>query len=435
MLGTAANLQALQYALDSFYILMSGLLLMWMVLGLALFEAGMIRARNTTDILLKNISVFAVGALVYLFISYHMMFSVAANGGKYLPDFHMISAIDAFPKVLHAKHYGYLVGVFFQVMLAVITVSIVSGATAERLKLWPFLFFAAIMVGFIYPLEGYWIWGKGFLQQLGFIDVAGAGVVHLAGACAALPCVMMLGARSGKYPSKDYSLPMPMPGANMPLAACGVLMIWIGCFGFNGGSAFAFSQGDFANTMGSIFLNTLVAGSTGILTAMILSQLFLGVVDLSVVFNGAVVGLITVAASPATPSLGGTMLAASIACALMIICLYIFDKCKLDDPVGAIVVHGIGGIVGLVAATFSQDYLAISRMKGMPWHWYQQLGIQCLGILTIMIWVLVTSSIAWLIIRLIMGVRIKPSDEYKGLDIMSCGMVAYPEFTASGWEK
>ncbi len=433
MQGTANHLQTLQFALDSFYILMSGLLLMWMVAGLTLFEAGMIRSRNTTDILLKNISVFAVACIVYLFISYHVMFSVGSGAGKYFPDFHMISAMDAFPQVLHAKHYGYLVGVFFQVMLAVITVSIISGATAERLKLWPFLFFAIIMIGIIYPLEGYWVWGKGFLHQLGFIDIAGAGVVHLAGACAALPCVLMLGARSGKFRSKEC--PLPMPGSNMPLATCGVLMVWIGCFGFNGGSGVAFSQGDFANTMGAIFLNTLVAGSAGLLTAMIVSQIFRGVVDLTIVFNGAVVGLISVAASPATFNIGETMLVASIASILMTVCLSIFDKCKIDDPVGAVVVHGVGGIVALVAATSSQNYAALSQQRNMPWHWHQQLGVQCFGILVIALWVTVASTLAWLLIRLIMGLRIKPIDEYKGLDVMGCGMMAYPEFTDSGWEE
>lgn len=424
-------LNDLQAVLEGLYLLLAGILVLWMVAGLALFEAGLVRARNTTDILVKNFAIFSLGSLVFLLFSYHMMFTSVPGSGKFIPDTHFIAALDAFPHVLGNGQGLYLIGAFFQVILAVITVSIISGATAERLKLWPFLFFATLMVGFIYPIQGYWIWGQGFLKQLGFIDIAGAGVVHLTGALAALPCVLMMGARQGRYDGQGRSL--PMPGANMPIAAAGLFMIWIGCFGFNSGSLFNYVG--IANNIGNVFLNTLVAGSTGLLVTMILLQIFFGAVDLTVLFNGALIGLVSISASPVTPNFAEVMMTATVASCLMMIFFHISDKCKIDDPVGAIAVHGIGGVVGLIAATFSQNYDALSQLHGQTWLWHQQLGVQCLGIVTIIIWVSLTSLVAWLCIRLLLGLRMSPADEYKGLDVLGCGMVAYPEFTDSGWEK
>lgn len=427
------TMDGLQFSLESFYILSSSILVMWLASGMTLLEAGMIRARNVNDILLKNITVFAVTCVVYLLFSYHMMFGPRSGGGLFLPNLNLLSARNAFPQVLHSKEFTYAIGVFFQVMLAVVTVSIVSGATAERLRLWPFVFFSILLIGLIYPVTGYWVWGNGFLKHVHFIDVAGAGVVHLTGAIAALTGVILMGHRQGKYDVLKRSV--PMPGSNMPIAAAGLLMIWIGFFGFNGGSLVNFSGGDFSSNIGSIFINTLAAGSAGLVTAMIISQLFYGTVDLTFVFNGAVVGLVSISASPITPAIGDAMLIAMVACIVMMLILFILERCKIDDPVGAIAVHGVGGIVSIIAVVFTQDYDFLSKAYGQPWTWYQQLWVQLLGVMMIVLWVTIASFLAWLLIRVIMGLRIKPSDEFKGLDVTGCGMVAYPEFTASGWEK
>ncbi len=423
----------IQFALDTFYILAAGILVIWMVAGLSMFNAGLVRARNTTDILAKDIAAFAVGILVYLLVSYHIVFGNQGAINAYIPDFHFIAADDMFPTFLRTTAYTHLAGAFFHAVLAVIPLLIIAGATAERLKFWSYLFFAIVMVGFIFPVEAYWGWGGGFLKQLGFIDAAGAGIVHLAGATAALTGVCLLGPRQGRYDTLGKT--RPLPGANIPLAGLGIFMIWIGCFGFNGGSIFIATNNHFAENMAGIFINTTAAGAGGMLAAMLVARILNGAVDLTFMINGALAGLVAISASPISPSMGAAMIYGVVAGVLVVLAILLLDKWHIDDPVGAIASHGIGGILGLVSITFSQNYKALAQISGLKHGWLHQVWIQCLGIVVIIAWCLLTSLIFWHVIKLLIGLRVKPEDEYKGMDVMSCGMVAYPEFTQSGWEK
>ncbi len=408
----------LSYALDTFYFLISGVLVMWMAAGFAMLEAGLVRAKNTAEILIKNISLFAIACIMYMLVGYSIMYG--SSDSSFIPDFgFLIGDENAKDAILAggdgAPYYSKLSDFFFQVVFVATAMSIVSGAVAERMKLWAFLAFAVVMTGFIYPVQGYWKWGGGFLDQLGFQDFAGSGVVHLCGAAAALAAVIVLGARKGKY-GKDGSI-NAIPGANMPLATLGTFILWMGWFGFNGGSELKLSDIGEANAVALIFVNTNMAAAGGVIAAMITARLLFGKTDLTMALNGALAGLVAITAEPLNPDpLLATMIGAAGG-VIVVFSIIALDKMKLDDPVGAISVHGVVGMWGLIAVVFSNaDATIMAQLTGLG---------------AIFAWTFTVAIIVWLLIKVIVGVRVSEEEEYNGVDISECGMEAYPEFTSN----
>jgi len=410
-----------KYALDTFYFLVSGALVMWMAAGFAMLEAGLVRAKNTAEILTKNIALFAIACVMYMLMGYNIMYPSDGNG--YFPALDlsfMFGGDHSAEDVLASNGETYYSGMsdfFFQVVFVATAMSIVSGAVAERMKLWSFLIFAVVMTGFIYPLQGYWKWGGGFLDaDFGFQDFAGSGVVHLCGATAALAGVLLLGARKGKYgPGGQIN---PIPGANLPLATLGTFILWLGWFGFNGGSELKVSDIGEANAVAAVFVNTNAAAAAGVVAAAITARLLFGKTDLTMTLNGALAGLVAITAEPLAHSPLSATLIGAVGGVLVVFSILGLDKMKIDDPVGAISVHGVVGIWGLIAVLFSQNESV--TVTG-----------QLVGIVTILAWVFVTSFIVWLIIKAVMGIRVSEEEEYEGVDIGECGLEAYPEFTGS----
>lgn len=406
----------LQYALDTFYFLVMGAFVMWMAAGFAMLEAGLVRAKNTTEILTKNVALFAIACTMYLVMGYTIMYG--GSEGGYLPDMWFGNSIAnaSAEEVLASGGDTYYSGAsdfFFQVVFVATAMSIVSGAVAERMKLWAFLGFAVVMTGLIYPMQGMWKWGGGFLDAAGFQDFAGSGVVHLCGASAALAGVLLLGPRKGKY-GADGSI-NAIPGANLPLAALGMFILWMGWFGFNGGSELMVSNVGEANAVADVFVNTNAAACGGLIAALIVSQFMFGKADLTMAVNGALAGLVAITAEPLNwGGLGATLIGA-IGGVLVVFAVIMMDKMKIDDPVGAISVHGIVGIWGLIAVVFSGNESA-------------SIGSQLIGIVVIFMWVFVSSLIFWFIIKAIIGLRVTEEEEYEGVDLAECGMEAYPEF-------
>ena len=409
-------LTALQYGFDTFYFLVCGALVMWMAAGFAMLEAGLVRAKNTTEILTKNIALYAVASVMYLVIGYHIMYSSPEGGilpslGFLLGDENSVESVLAGGD--DAPYYSARSDFFFQVVFAATCMSIVSGAVAERMKLWAFLAFAVVMTGFIYPVQGFWKWGSGFLNSAGFLDFAGSGVVHMAGASAALAGVLLLGARKGKYGSNGQV--NAIPGANLPMAALGTFILWMGCFGFNGGSQLKMSTIEDANAVANVFVNTNMAAAGGLIAALIVARILFGKADLTMALNGALAGLVAITAEPLTPTALQATLIGGVGGVLVVFSILGLDKLKLDDPVGAISVHGVVGIWGLLAVCLTNGDAS--------------LGAQLLGIGSIFAWVFVASLIVWSIIKLVIGLRVTEEEEYEGVDIAECGMEAYPEFT------
>lgn len=406
-----------KYALDTFYFLMTGALVMWMAAGFAMLESGLVRAKNTTEILTKNIALYAVACTMYLIMGYTIMYGGSAGG--YLPDSWFGNSISnaSVADVLASNGDTYYSGAsdfFFQVVFVATAMSIVSGAVAERMKLWTFLVFACVMTGFIYPMQGMWKWGGGFLDGLGFLDFAGSGVVHLCGASAALAGVLVLGARKGKY-GADGSV-NAIPGANLPLATLGTFILWLGWFGFNGGSELVVSNIDEANNVADVFVNTNAAASGGLIAALAVARILFGKADLTMALNGALAGLVAITAEPLTPTAVEATLIGAVGGVLVVFSIIAIDKLKIDDPVGATSVHGVVGIYGLLAVCFTNPDSTLSA--------------QLIGIVTIFVWVFVTSLIAWVILKAVMGIRVSEEEEYEGTDLSECGMEAYPEFTS-----
>lgn len=408
----------IKYALDTFYFLMSGVLVMWMAAGFSMLEAGLVRSKNTTEILTKNVALFSISCCMYMFSGYAIMYGGSAGG--FLPDvwFGNIIGNASTEEVLASGGDTYYSGAsdfFFQVVFVATAMSIVSGAVAERMKLWAFLAFAVVMTGFIYPIQGMWKWGGGFLDVAGFQDFAGSGVVHLCGAAAALSGVLLLGARKGKY-GKDGSV-KAIPGANMPLAAIGMFILWMGWFGFNGGSELKVSDIGEANAVADVFVNTNAAACGGLLAALIVAHFKFGKADLTMAVNGALAGLVSITAEPlAWDALSATLVGA-VGGLIVVFSVLLMDKVRIDDPVGAISVHGVAGIWGLLAVCLSGNDSAT-------------LSGQLLGIVTIFAWTFVTSGIVWMILKATMGIRVSEQEEYEGVDISECGIDAYPEFVA-----
>jgi Amt family ammonium transporter len=412
----------LQYAMDTFYFLVCGALVMWMAAGFAMLEAGLVRAKNTTEILTKNVALFAISCIMYLVCGYSIMY-----GGNWfltgIQDVDVASTLTNFAGreggFEGSAIYSGASDFFFQVVFVATAMSIVSGAVAERMKLWAFLVFAVVMTGFIYPMEGNWTWGGGSvfgmfsLGDLGFTDFAGSGIVHMAGASAALAGVLVLGARKGKYgPNGEVRA---IPGANLPLATLGTFILWMGWFGFNGGSVLKLGDIANANAVAMVFLNTNAAAAGGAIGALILARILFGKADLTMLLNGALAGLVAITAGPDTPSALGATLIGLVGGLIVVVSILTLDKLKIDDPVGAISVHGVVGLWGLLAVPLTNDGTTF--------------GGQIAGALTIFVWVFVTSLVVWLVIKAIMGVRVTEEEEYEGVDLSECGMEAYPEFS------
>ena len=429
------NIFELQYAMDTFYFLVCGALVMWMAAGFSMLEAGLVRSKNTTEILTKNIMLFAVACTAYLVVGYDIMY----GGGIMLDGIALDGAASAdalTAKVLAESAeagfggdsvYSDASDFFFQVVFVATAMSIVSGAVAERMKLWSFVLFAVFMTAIIYPMEGSWTWGGNSvfglymlgdateeLTGFGFLDFAGSGIVHLAGAVAALTGVIFLGPRKGKY-GKDGSI-NPIPGANLPLATLGTFILWMGWFGFNGGSVLKLGDAASANAVAMVFLNTNAAAAGGVIVALIAARLAFGKADLTMALNGALAGLVAITAGPDTPTPAMATLIGAIGGLIVVFSIVTLDKLKIDDPVGAISVHGTVGIWGLLAVPLTNTDATF-------------LG-QIVGMLTILVWVAVASSIVWLAIKAIMGLRVTEEEEYEGVDLSECGLEAYPEFTS-----
>ncbi len=412
--SVANNLIQLAYSVDTFYFLMSGALVMWMAAGFAMLEAGLVRGKNTVEILTKNVALYSIACIMYLICGYNIMYGDAIN--SILPGISfMLGGDNAVDEVLKSGgdvYYSNYSDFFFQVVFVATAMSIVSGAVAERMKLWSFLLFAVVMTGFIYPVEGYWKWGGGFLDGLGFLDFAGSGVVHLTGASAAIAGVLLLGARKGKYLDGRVKA---IPGSNLPLATLGCFILWLGWFGFNGGSELKISTIEEANAVSLIFVNTNAAAAGGLVAALLLSQFWFGKADLTMALNGALAGLVAITAEPLTPTPGIATAVGVIGGLLAVPSIVFIDKLKIDDPVGAISVHGVVGLWGLIAVAFTNP-------EG-------SLLAQLIGAAVIFGWVFGTSLVVWLVIKLTIGIRVSEEEELEGVDISECGLEAYPEFT------
>ena len=408
----------LSYALDTFYFLVSGALVMWMAAGFAMLEAGLVRSKNTAEILTKNISLFAVACVMYMLVGYNIMYGDGVNsvipGLSFLLGAEDNAAAAVTAGGEDAPYYSNLSDFFFQVVFVATAMSIVSGAVAERMKLWSFLGFAVVMTGFIYPVQGFWKWGGGFLDQLNFQDFAGSGVVHMTGAAAALAGVLLLGARKGKYGPKGEV--NAIPGANLPLATLGTFILWLGWFGFNGGSELKLSDVAEANAVSLIFVNTNMAAAGGVVAALITARLLFGKADLTMALNGALAGLVAITAEPLTPTPLAATLIGAVGGAIVVFSIVGLDKLKIDDPVGAISVHGVVGVWGLLAVPLTNDAAG--------------LGAQLIGIVTILAWVFGASFLVWLALKAVLGLRVSEEEEYEGVDQTECGLEAYPEFVS-----
>jgi len=410
------ELADLSYALDTFYFLICGVLVMWMAAGFSMLEAGMVRSKNTAEILTKNIALFAIACTMYLLVGYYIMYS--SGEGGFLPSLgFLIGTENSVDAVLaggeDAPYYSIRSDFFFQVVFVATAMSIVSGAVAERMKLWAFLAFAVVMTAFIYPVSGYWTWGGGWLDGVGYSDYAGSGIVHMAGAAAALAGVLVLGPRKGKY-GKDGSI-HAIPGANMPLATLGTFILWMGWFGFNGGSELKMSDIGSANNVAQVFVNTNAAAAGGVIAALILAKLWFRKADLTMALNGALAGLVAITADPLSPSALGAALIGAIGGLIVVAAIITLDKLKLDDPVGAISVHGVVGIWGVLAVPLNNGDASF--------------GAQLIGIVGIFGWVFIASLVVWLVLKAVMGIRVSEEEEYEGVDIAECGLEAYPEFS------
>ena len=404
----------LQYALDTFYFLVCGALVMWMAAGFAMLEAGLVRSKNTVEILTKNVTLFAVACIMYMVVGYSIMY----GGDIFLSTITGSGAVEGGEE---NATYAPSADFFFQVVFVATAMSIVSGAVAERMKLFAFLAFAVVMTGFIYPMEGSWTWGGNpvfgmyTLGDLGFLDFAGSGIVHMAGAAAALAGVILVGARKGKYgPNGEVNA---IPGANLPLATLGTFILWLGWFGFNGGSVLATASVDSANAVAVVFMNTNLAASGGCIGALIVAKLLFGKADLTMALNGCLAGLVAITAGPDTPSALQATIFGALGGVLVVFSITTLDKLKIDDPVGAISVHGVVGLLGLLLVPVTNDGSSFSG--------------QIIGALTIFGWVFVASFITFFVIKTVLGLRVSEEEEYEGADLSECGMEAYPEFASA----
>ena len=408
------DLVQLSYAVDTFYFLIMGVLVMFMAPGFAMLEAGMVRSKNTSEILTKNVALFAVACVMYLLVGYSIMY-----GGEGL----LIGPENTVDEVLASGgevYYSARSDFFFQVVFVATAMSIISGAVAERMKLWSFLLFAVVMTGFIYPLQGSWSWGGGFLSDAGFVDFAGSGIVHMCGAAAALAGVLLLGPRQGKYgPNGEVN---PIQGSNMPLATLGMFILWFGWFGFNGGSELKLSNIDEANAVAQVFVNTNMAAAGGLIAALILARTLFGKADLTMALNGALAGLVSITAEPLSGTNIESMLIGAVGGLLVVLSIVALDKMRIDDPVGAISVHGTCGIWGLMAVLITTDGATLAG--------------QLTGLGVILGFTFAAALVVWFVIKMIFGIRLSEEDQMVGADAAEIGIVAYlssPSRAHSDW--
>ncbi|WP_273508370.1 ammonium transporter [Planktotalea frisia] len=403
------------FIFTTFMFLVAGFLVFFMAAGFAMLEAGLVRGKNVTMQLTKNMGLFSLATIVYYLIGYNLMYpgdgwSIQGVLGAFsLTSLEPVGLEGAEPDLTYAS-----VGsdFFFQLMFCAATASIVSGALAERIKLWPFLAFTAILVGLIYPIQASWKWGGGFLDGMGFQDFAGSTVVHSVGGWAALAGALILGPRIGKYKNGRT---IPMPGSNLTLATLGTFILWLGWFGFNGGSQLYMDSAANVADISRIFSNTNAAAAGGALTAMILTQLLYKKPDLTMILNGALAGLVSITAEPLTPSLGGATLIGAVGGVIVVFAVPFLDKLKIDDVVGAIPVHLFAGIWGTIAVTFTNDAA--------------NLGVQLYSIMVVGVFTFVVSGAIWFILKATVGIRVSEEAEISGLDTTELGMEAYPEFS------
>lgn len=377
------------YALNTLYFLFSAVLVMWMAAGFTMLEAGSVRSKNVTEILIKNVALYSVASLTFLLVGYELMY------GWNQPEDHALMS-----------------DFFFQVVFVATAMSVVSGAVAERKKLWSFLLFSAIFTAVIYPLQGQWSWGGGWLSEAGFFDFAGSGIVHMAGAAAALAAVLLIGPRKDKY--DEDGNPRPIHGSNMAQVTLGTLILWMGWFGFNGGSQLAINGIENADAVAQIFVNTNTAAAAGLLTAMLYSKLWLKKTILNVTLNGALAGLVVITADPLTPSPEMAMLYGSLGGLIVPISMSLLEKWGIDDPVGAISVHGVAGIIGLLLVPILNTDATIVG--------------QLIGTGAIFGFVFGASVIVWILLKNTIGIRVGEEEELAGSDMWETGRKAYPEF-------
>ncbi|MBN2645338.1 MAG: ammonium transporter [Desulfuromonadaceae bacterium] len=399
------------YILNTFSFLVSGVLVMWMAAGFAMLEAGLVRSKNVATICLKNIALFGVAGILFYLVGYNLMYD-GVDGG-FMGSFTMWGADDA---AALAGDYsaGYSAGSdwFFQMVFCGAACSVVSGCVAERIKLWSFLLFCVVLCGIIYPIQGSWGWGGGWLSAMGFSDYAGSTLVHSCGGWSALTGAIILGARKGKY-GKDGRV-NAFPGSNIPLATLGTFILWMGWFGFNGGSALALGAAGSAIEQSNVYINTNIAACGGMIAAMIMVQLIYKKTDVTMALNGALAGLVSITAGPAAPSPGAALLVGAVGGVLVVLAIPFFDKLKIDDVVGALSVHLVCGIWGTLAVPFTNPDTSFAT--------------QLIGVVSIGAFVVIASSIVWLALKFTIGVRCSEEDEFRGLDVAEIGMEAYPDF-------
>ena len=404
----------LEFALNTFYLLMSGALVMWMAAGFTMLEAGLVRSKNASEIVTKNLGLFSIACVMYLVCGFFIMYPGESAVSSWIPGFSLsYLGLEIGNQDMSYGSYSEGSDFFFQVVFVATAMSIVSGAVAERMKLMPFFAFAIVLTGFIYPVQGYWKWGGGGLDALGYTDFAGSGVVHLCGAAAALAAVIVLGPRKGKY--GDNGSVYAIPGSNIPLAALGALVLWLGWFGFNGGSQLAINTASDAIAVGQIFLNTNMSAAGGVLGALMASKMLSGKADVTMAINGAIAGLVAITAAPDTPTGGLATLIGFVGGVIVYFSVILLDtKLKIDDPVGAISAHGTVGLWGIMATPLSGA---------------GAFGTQFLGALIIFAWVFITSFIVLKILNSLFGIRASEEDEELGLDKAEIGVEAYPDFS------
>ena len=388
------------------WMMVCGILVFFMQAGFALVEAGFAQAKNTVNILTKNFMDFCIGGLAFFFFGYGLMYGTDIGG---------FIGSDGFLLLGNYYDVSQALAWFFQMVFVATSASIVSGTLAERIKLWPFLVFVVLLTGFIYPIAGSWQWGHGWLYKMGFSDFAGSTLVHSVGGWAALTGALLLGARKGKYSAGGVT---PMPGSSIPLATLGTFILWLGWFGFNGASQLAMGTIGDASDVSRIFANTNLAAAGGVVAVMILMPLIYGKVDVTMVLNGALAGLVSITAEPLNPSPFLSIIIGAVGGIIVVFAVPAIDKLKIDDVVGAIPVHLLAGIWGTFIVPLSNGDASF--------------GVQIIGILAYGVFTVVVSAVFWLILKAVMGIRVSDEEEAIGLDKAEVGVEAYPEFTAAG---
>ena len=409
-------MEEIKFAVDTFYAVMAGALVMWMAAGFTMLEAGMIKKKNAAEIVTKNLGLYSIACIMYLVCGFALMYPGGAFIDGIIPSIGTslglsTSMDNADIGIPYSMEYSQQADFFFQVVFVATAMSIVSGAVAGRMKILPFFLFAIVLTGFIYPIQGYWNWGEGFLNSsLGYSDYAGSGTVHLCGAAAALAVVHVLGPRKGKYNSDGSS--NVIAGSNIPMAALGVWILWLGWFGFNGGSELVVSNESAAINVSQVFLNTNIAAAGGVVASLVISQLVKGKMDITMAMNGAIAGLVSITAAPVAPSAGAALLIGAVGGIIVYFSITGLDKRGIDDPVGAISAHGVVGIWGVMAVCFTGGSLLA----------------QAAGVLAIAGFTYVASLITILVINSFMPIRATDMEQDTGLDLVETGVEAYPEF-------